>query len=265
MKYLKIFPESDTNKTSLEEVDVMVVSHHPDDAEIFSGGLILSLVDRGYKVAIVDLTLGEMSSRGTVEERMFESRNAAELLKVSLRLNLEFKDSEIGTVERESQLKSLVGILRTLKPKLLISPYGDHRHPDHWRTKELVNEAIFFANLPKKFRNEGAPHSIASNILYMMRESFPPSFISDVTRFYSDKEKVIACYSSQVARTKEGHETLVSDPLSVSSIRARDAFYGSAVGVEFGEPFYTQTLLQVSDPFRFFMENGPSKSFIKIK
>lgn len=266
MKYRQIFPgpEKAVKGEALDEIDVLVVSPHPDDAEIFSGGLILSLANKGYQIAVVDLTLGEMSSRGTVEERLEECKKAAKLLKICWRFNLEFRDSEIGISNREAQLRALVGLIRATKPKLLISPYGDQRHPDHWRTRELVDEARFFANLPKKYSDSGRPYAIPSNILYMMRESFTPSFVSDVSKYYVEKESIIACYSSQIVRSNEGHETLVSDPLSVSSIKARDSFYGSSVGVEFGEPYYSSTPLQISDPFSFYHENGPSKSFIKL-
>lgn len=255
-----IYKDSAYNEN--DPLDVIIFAPHPDDAELFAGGLIAKLCNDGKSVGIIDLSLGEMSSRGSVEERILEAQNSSKILKIKVRINLCIEDTQIAVIDYESHLKSIVWQIRKLKPSMLVLPFGDTRHPDHWKSKEILDEAVFFANLNKKWSELGSSHNVKSVIYYMLRKAFEPSFITNISDVYETKLSSINCFGSQVTRHVEGAQTLLSDPLSISSIKARDEYYGSRIGVKMAEPYYISQDLSISDPFDFFTNQECLKSFL---
>lgn len=249
-------------KNVQDELDVLLIAPHPDDAEIFSGGMLAKLTAQGLKVGVCDLTRGEMGSNGDVQTREKESIIASKILNLSGRYNLSLPDSYLCS-ENENQIDKIVFLLRQIKPELLILPYGDSRHPDHNNSRKLCDKAMFFSNL-KKYKNDlGGPYLIPSCIYYMMRTKFEPSFVVDISDVKELKYQSVLSHQSQFISLKNNHSTLVSDPRSIASIKARDSFYGCQVGVESAEPFFINSPLLLSDPFSFFKKFETNKSFLR--
>lgn len=247
-----------TNSTAnTPGVDLLVVAPHPDDAELFAGGLIALSIEQKHSVAIVDLTKGELSSRGTLEIRAKETVKASQALGVTLRQNLELPDGSIGidgSLSRSNQLSKLVDSFRTLKPKLLCIPYHKERHPDHQRASILSEEAAFFSGV-KHFQSDPtlAPFSIPRIIFYPMRVEASTSFIVDISSVIDKKWNAIKAFGSQF-ELKNEHPTLISSPLNLSSLKAREEYYGSMIGSSAGEPYVMKSPPPLYDPVNTFKQ-----------
>jgi bacillithiol biosynthesis deacetylase BshB1 len=232
--------------------DILFLSPHPDDAEICCGGTISKLAKLGHSVCVVDFTKGEMGSRGTIETRKQEAIDASQIMGIAARINMNFPDSEIGVFERAAQITEVVRLIRELKPKTIFCPFADIRNPDHFNAQNIIEEALFFSNLLKKFPETGAPHLVSHVSYYMMRQKFIPSYVTDISDFIEIKRACIRAHKTQVGLEGTGHDTLVSNPLALSSIDARDAFYGSMIGAHFGEPFFMRGPVSIEDPHKHF-------------
>jgi len=229
-------------------VDVLAIFAHPDDVELSVGGTLLKLKSLGHKTGILDVTKGEMGTRGTVEKRMQEAADAAAILKVDTRRNLELPDGHVWLTE-ETRTR-LVRVLRELKPKLLITHQHDDPHPDHNHIAELVREASRHASLRKYDPDTGAeriPAPIVAHIVFSRHVI--PSFIVDVTAFAEDKMKAIAAHRSQFYDPNSSEpETALTGKTFLDRLRVRMTYYGSLIDVEAGEPFYVREALNVEDP-----------------
>ena len=231
---------------------------HPDDVELCCGGVICKLSSEGFKVAVVDLTRGELGSQGTPEIRKQEADAAAKVLGIDKRENLELPDGFISS--ETEQLASVVAALRRLRPEIVLAPYHQGRHPDHEAASDLITKACFFSGLANyKVPGEEPSFSPRQVLYYQMRYRFKPSFIVDISNFSEQKLKAIQCYGSQVRRAAELKDKtdapLISSPLSLSSLIARDQYYGAMIGTQHAEPFFTRTALSISDPLKFFRDN----------
>lgn len=236
-------------------VDVLAFSPHPDDVELFCGGFLATAAARGQSVVVVDLTRGEAASRGTVEERAQEAEAAARALGLRARENLALPDAGL---DPRAGVEKLVEAIRRLRPLVVVGPWEEERHPDHEAAAALVERAVFLAGLAKHAA-PGAPHAPRAVMMYPMRRLTTPSFVVDVTAAYPTKRAAIACYGSQVAPSASGPATLVGSPLSLSSLEARDAFYGAQIGVAYGEPFVVREQIAVPDPVAYFASQGPQR------
>jgi bacillithiol biosynthesis deacetylase BshB1 len=229
-------------------VDALAIFAHPDDVELNVGGTLLKLKHLGHKTGILDITKGEMGTRGTVEARMQEASDAAAILKVDVRRNLELPDGHVWLTE-ETRTK-LVRVLRELKPKLLITHQHDDPHPDHNHIVELVREASRHASLRKydpETGGERIPAPIVAHTVFS--RGIVPSFIVDVTDFAEDKMKAIAAHRSQFYDPNSAEpETALTGKTFLDRLRARMTYYGSLIDVEAGEPFYVREALNVEDP-----------------
>lgn len=246
------------------KLDAIAFAPHPDDAEIFCGGTIAHLIKLGYKVGIIDLTQGEASSRGTLETRREETNKASSILGLHYRENLYISDLSVnneGSVSRNEQIKRVVSLIRKSQPQLVLAPYGENRHPDHQGSRQLLQDSFFIANVKSQLP-EHEPYQIPFILYYMSRTEFKPTIVIDITDSYETKKLTMKAYSSQTARDNDGHSTLVSHPLSHSSIEARDAYFGSMIGVQFGEAFYTDGPIPLQDPIKYIKELGPIQRFI---
>ncbi len=230
-----------------EKVDIIAFGAHPDDVEIGAGGFLAKEAALGYKVGIVDLTRGEMGSRGTPDERAGEAGRAAVILGAVWRLNLELPDGNV-TVNQESITK-VVKVIRTYRPSIILAPYWEDRHPDHVKTGQLVIEAHFKAGL-KKFEPEWEAFRPSIVLHYFLNKIGGYSFIVDVSGYYPKKQEAISAYHSQFgpAGLKQLAVLGVKAPLQV--IESRDRFQGAQIGTAYGEAFWVRTPVPVDDPMK---------------
>lgn len=249
--------------SEIPELDVLAFAPHPDDAEIFCGGTLAKLSEK-YKVGLVDLTRGESSSKGTPELRQKEAKIASSILSLHFRTNLSIPDTAVykeSPLAVSEQIRRTALAIRKSKPSLLLAPYGEARHPDHQGARKLISEALFFSTLKNRY-TEYEPYTVPMTMYYMCRTAFTPSVVIDVTTQYAKKMDSISAYDSQVGQNDTSVQTLISHPLSISSITSRDAYYGSMIGVEKGEPFYLDGPIPLKDPVEFIRSTGPLTRFI---
>jgi bacillithiol biosynthesis deacetylase BshB1 len=239
---------------NVDNVDVLAFGAHPDDVEIQCGGTLLKLHALGYRVGIVDLTQGEMGTRGTPKQRAEEAQKAAAVLKVAFRKNLHLPDGQLRLCE-EFRLP-IAQVLRERRPKILLVPYFADSHPDHQYCGQLVFEGAFIAGL-RKYQNlygeATRPHSL---LYYMSHYEFPPSFIVDTSDFHSQKMQAIQCYQSQLYQTDSSEPpTNISQSDFLGRIELRNRYYGEAIGTRFGEPFFVRQAVPLEDPVATFGKN----------
>jgi bacillithiol biosynthesis deacetylase BshB1 len=232
----------------MSRVDLLAIFPHPDDAELTCGGTLLKSARQGYRTGVVDLSAGEMASRGSVELRMEEAARAASILEVSVRENLRMPDSGLTNVP-ETRL-AVARVIRRLRPSIVIttapSPFG--RHPDHRVCAELVRDACFVAGL-KMIEPElpaHRPRKVLHSITY--REDYlKPTFVVDVSDVMDEKLRAVGTYASQFEGATQAGEVYPNGEPLLDIIRHQAAHYGSLIRVKYGEPFHTTETVQVDD------------------
>jgi bacillithiol biosynthesis deacetylase BshB1 len=229
-------------------LDVLVFAAHPDDAELTMGGTIAKFTHNDIKVGIIDLTRGELGTRGTPETRQKEAFQAAITLKLAVRENLHIPDG--GITESRENLMKIVMILRKYKPKIIFAPYFNDRHPDHINTSKIIKQAMFSAGLAKikTFDKEVAQDKFRPQKLYyyMQTYTFEPSFIVDITGYHEIKMNAVRCYSTQFFDPKSKEpETFISRPEFIGYIESRSQFYGFQIGKMHGEPFFSEEKVEL--------------------
>jgi len=227
-------------------VDVLAIGAHPDDVEMIVGGTLAKMVDRGRTVAIADMTRGEMGTRGTPEIREAEAQQAAKVLGAVERVNLGLPDGRMQNNE-ESRV-AVVEVIRHFRPKLVMSHYWDDLHPDHSATGHIVADTMYpagFANYPAK----GTPFRPNEYLFFMAHFGFDPSFIVDVSGYWEKKVESVKCYQSQLHQdTRDGLETLISQPTFLKRLEGRARNYGGMIYAQFGEPFLVRRPIPMVDP-----------------
>lgn len=235
-------------------VDVLIFAAHPDDAELGMGGTIAKFTTAGLKVGIIDLTKGELGTRGTPEIRQTEAFQAAVIFKIAIRENLDIRDG--GIYNNKENLMKVILSIRRHKPKIVFAPYFNDRHPDHIDTSRLVKAAVFSSGLAKikTFDKEVIQEAFRPQKLfyYMQTYTFEPSFIIDISDTFETKMKGIKAFSSQFFDPKSKEpDTFISSPDFMNFIESRARFYGFQIGKKFGEPFYSEEKLELN-PINFF-------------
>lgn len=231
-------------------VDVLAFGPHPDDVELAMGGTLLKLKAAGYRTGIVDLTLGEMATRGTTELRMREAEEAASLLGVTVRRNLDLGDGKLEP--SEAAKRKVAEVIRELRPRIVFTNYPENNHPDHTAAGSLVAEAAYLAGL-RKLEASGAPHRPNRVLYYLVPHKVVPAFVVDVTPFHEMKMAAVRAYASQLFAPGSGEpQTFVSQPGFLSRIEAHDRYYGALIDTDFGEAFYLREAMRVDDPVKFF-------------
>ena len=227
-------------------LDVLAIAAHPDDVELTCGGTLLKMAQRGYKTGILDLTAGEMGTRGTPETRAREAAKAATLLAVKWRGTLGVPDSDVQP-SRQHKLRLAV-VIRELRPKTVILPYWEARHPDHYHASTLGYEACFLAGL-KQLPIEGEayrPFKILYSISYA---DVRPTFVVDISAQYQQRRNAILAFGSQFRAPKRETKSRVN--LAIDRLEAEmnqlARHYGQMIGVDYGEPFLQKELLKVED------------------
>jgi bacillithiol biosynthesis deacetylase BshB1 len=225
------------------KLDVLIFAAHPDDAELSMGGTIAKLSGDNLKVGVVDLTKGEMGTRGTAETRQKEAFQAAIILKIAVRDNLHIPDGNV--LNNHENMMKIIKCIRRYKPQIIFGPYFNDRHPDHVNTGQLVKQAMFYSGLQKikTHDHEHAQEAYRPQKLfyYMQTYSFEPSFIVDISPAHDTKMKAVAAYKTQFYDPKSKEpETFISTPEFISFIESRGSFYGFKIGKKYGEPFLTE-------------------------
>jgi len=231
------------------DIDVLAFGPHPDDVEIFCGGVVITLAALGYRTGIVDLTRGELASQGDVDERAREAEAASSVMGLTLRDNLGLPDGFIDAAPDSPHLPIVVAALRAHRPELVLIPWFEERHPDHVAAAGLLTRALFFAGLSKfETPGEAAPFSVRQVLHYEMRYRMTQSFIVDTTQAWERKVRAIECHQSQITRRDPEASTLISSKLAIEAIEARDRQRGSEIGVRFGEALRSPQALGLVDP-----------------
>ena len=230
------------------KLDILVFGAHPDDAEIGCGATIAKSIAKGLKVGIIDLTRGELGSRGTPSIRAVEAQNAAEILGVSIRENLEFADGFFIN-DKEHQLE-VIKIIRKYKPRIVLCNTVDDRHLDHPKAGELVSNACFLSGLVKiettlngKKQEKWRPKQVYH---YIQWKNIEPDFVIDVSNFIVKKIAAVQAYKSQLhnPNSKEP-ETPITTQNFFDSIKYRAQDLGRLVGVDYAEGFTTERYVAV--------------------
>ncbi len=235
-------------------VDVLAIAAHPDDIEMTCAGTVLSLVAQGRTVAGVDLTRGELGTRGTPEIRLQEAAEGARVMHLSARENMGFRDGFFRNDE-EHQL-ALIPIIRQYRPQIVLTNAPDDRHPDHGRAAQLVVEACFYAGLRmiETVDKDGKPqeaHRPTYVYQFIQDRSLQPDFVVDVSPYWNQKLAAIKAYKSQFfdPNSTEPQSYISGEPF-MKFLEARTREHGHRIGVEFGEGFISQRMLGVKDLFQ---------------
>jgi bacillithiol biosynthesis deacetylase BshB1 len=225
-------------------LDLLAIAAHPDDVEQTCGGTLLRMAETGYRTGIIDLTAGDMGTRGSPEVRVSESAEAAKILKVSHRENLHFPDARLEN--SMAGRMTLAQRIRELRPRTVILPYWEGRHPDHYRTAELGYEACFLAGLRKidPYTEPHRPYKIVYSSLYA---NVPPSFVVDITPQFERRMASLLAYTSQYGGASEGAELFPDEAEIRDRLAAMARFYGNLIGVKYGEPFVVKETMRVDD------------------
>lgn len=241
-------------KKTGSELDALIFAAHPDDAELCCGGTIASLTAIGKQVGIIDLTKGELGTRGTVKTRQNEAKKATEVLGAAVRKNLNIPDGNI--VNNPANRLKVIKMLRQYRPSVVLLPHHIDRHPDHLRTHELVKESIFYSGLAKIKTSGLNPYRPARAYFYMQSSVFEPNVIVDISKYFGIKMKAVKCYSTQFhtgnsSTALQGPETFISSQSFMEFIEARSKFYGFQIGVKYAEAFYSEEKLKFSPKLLF--------------
>lgn len=227
-------------------VDVLAIAAHRDDVELTCGGTLAAQAKRGRRTAIIDLTRGEMGTRGSAALRAQEAEAAAAVLGVGERRNLELPDAAIENTP--DTRRKLARMLRELRPRIVIAPAPRGRHPDHRVASQLIRDACFLAGLTKLDADTPPhrPHKVLHAIAYR-EDHVKPTFVVDISAEFETKLKAIQCYGSQFdGATRAGEIQPNGEPL-YDLVRHQAAHYGSLIRCRYGEPFFTFETMRVDD------------------
>ncbi|HEY0676751.1 MAG TPA: bacillithiol biosynthesis deacetylase BshB1 [Chitinophagaceae bacterium] len=229
------------------KLDILAIGAHPDDVELGCSGTIITEIGNGKKVGILDLTEGELGTRGSVETRYQEAAAAAEIMGVSARENLKLPDGFFEN-KPENQMK-LIRVIRKYRPEIVLANALEDRHPDHGRAARLIADSCFFSGLRKietrddqnNQQSEWRPKYVFH---YIQDRYLEPSFIVDISDVFEQRMKAIGAFTTQFFNGKNGDDdspqSYISTPEFLESVIARARMMGKRIGVKFGEGFVTE-------------------------
>jgi len=225
-------------------LDVLAIAAHPDDVEQTCGGTLMRMADQGYRTGVLDLTAGDMGTRGSPEIRVTESEAAGRVMGLVWRGNLHFPDARLENTI--SARMTLAVKIRELKPRVVILPYWQARHPDHYRAGEMGYEACFLAGLKKldEYSEAHRPQKILYASLYA---DVKPSFIVDISGQFERRMQALLSYASQYGESAEGGGLFPNEQEIRDRLGAVARFYGNQIGVKYGEPFVVKEAIQIDD------------------
>jgi N-acetylglucosamine malate deacetylase 1 len=233
------------------KLDILVIAVHPDDAELGCGGTILKHIALGQKVGIVDLTRGELGTRGSAEIRAQEAAAAAKILGLAARENLDLADGFFKNDEEHQ--RKVIAIIRKYQPDIVITNAYHDRHPDHGRANELVEASAFLSGLRKvetvlngKLQKEWRPKLV----MHFIQDNYiKPDILVDITEYWDKKIESIKAYGSQFYNPdwKEEHQTYISSAGFYEVVESRAREFGKSIQVKFAEGFTSRKLLGVEN------------------
>lgn len=230
-----------------DHVDLLAIAAHRDDVELTCGGTLAKAVRAGHRVGIIDLTQGEMGTRGNAETRAAEAERAAKTLGVAVRLNAGLRDAYLEN--NEASRTKVVELIRRMKPRVVILPFPVGRHPDHRVTSELGRDASYLAGLKRYAPETGdahRPYKLLFSLAYR-EDPVKPSFVVDISDVFETKMQAIRCYGSQFDGAQAAGEIHPTGQDLYELIRVQSAHYGSLIRRRYGEPFYTPETQEVDD------------------
>ena len=232
------------------KLDILAIGVHPDDVELGCSGTLMKHIALGKKVGILDLTKGELGSRGSGELRLVEAANAAKILGVSIRENLGYADG-FFTNDKAHQM-GIIEIIRKYQPEVVLANAPLDRHPDHGRASQLVSEASFYSGLVRietTLNGEKQDLWRPKVVYHYIQDRFlKPDFVVDVTDFVDDKMEAIMAFSSQFYNPKsELPETPISSKKFLDFVKARMANFGRDINADFAEGYTTDRVVGVED------------------
>ena len=260
--------------SGIQPLDVLAIAAHRDDVEQTCGGTLLKMAERGHRTGILDLTRGEMGTRGSAEEREHEANEAAKILRVAWRQALDIPDGQVENTW-ENRLK-VARIIREMRPRVVILPYWKGRHPDHYTASKLGYEACFLAGLGKLDINralttqqsafsqvasavasvvahenqtgsELSPHRPFKIIYATLYYDVRPTFVVDITEQFESRFDSLVAYKSQFSDQDAGKDIFPARAEIRSRIEAMARFYGMLAGVTYAEPFVQKEVGLVED------------------
>jgi bacillithiol biosynthesis deacetylase BshB1 len=225
-------------------LDILAIAAHPDDVEQTCGGTLIRMAEKGYRTGVLDLTAGDMGTRGTPEQRLTEAEAAGRQMRLSWRGNLRFPDARLENTI--SARMTLAVKIRELRPRVVILPYWKGRHPDHYRTSELGYEACFLAGLKKldEYSEPHRPHKVIYSSVYA---NVTPSFVVDISAQFETRMTALLSYQSQYGAGMAGGDLFPQEQEIRGRLGAVARFYGNLIGVQYGEPFVVKESMQVDD------------------
>lgn len=230
----------------MADVDILAIAAHRDDIELTCGGTLIKSARQGRITAIIDLTAGETGTRGSAALREQEAAAAAAILGVRERINLDLPDA--GIINTPETRSLLAVAIRKLRPRIVIAPAQQGRHPDHIVASQLVRDACFVAGLAKVAPDTPAyrPRKVIHTLAF--REDYiKPTFVVDISDVFEDKMRAVRCYASQFDGATQAGEVYPTGESLYDVLLHQSAHYGSLIRTRFGEPFYTTETMRVDD------------------
>jgi bacillithiol biosynthesis deacetylase BshB1 len=228
------------------KLDLLAIAAHPDDVELTCGGTLIKMAQKGHRVGILDLTRGEMGTRGTPEIRRREAARAARIMGVRLRENLELPDAHLEV--NQGYKLAVAAKIRAWKPHAVILPYWEGRHPDHYNAARLAYEGCFLAGL-KRLPIEGEAFRPFKVIYSTAYHSVEPTFAVDISAQFKRRRQAILAYRSQFQPPPQARRSKVYLPLDQleheMSLIAH--YYGRMIGVQYAEPFLVREVIEIGD------------------
>ncbi|WP_291727328.1 bacillithiol biosynthesis deacetylase BshB1 [Bernardetia sp.] len=234
------------------KLDILALAAHPDDVELSCSGTLLAAIAQGKKVGIIDFTRGELGSRGSAEIRDMEAKKSGEILGLSVRENLAFRDGFFYD-DNEHRMK-VIQAIRRFRPEIVLINAPSDRHPDHGKGAELQKTSCFLSGLIKietEWEGEKQKHWRPKHVYhYIQSNMLPPDFVVDITPFWEQKMKSVMAFESQFHNSNyqsNEEETFISSPRFVQFLEARAKEFGHAIQVDYGEGFIKTAQLGVKD------------------
>lgn len=225
-------------------LDILAIAAHPDDVEQTCGGTLLRMAEAGYRTGILDLTAGEMGTRGTPDIRLTEAETARRILHAALRENMRFPDARLENTMAGRM--TLAAKIRELRPRTVVIPYWEARHPDHYHAGAISFEACFLAGL-RKFDQYTEPHRPYKVIYSSQYANVPPSFVVDISAQFDRRMESLLAYRSQYGAADSGNDLFPNEPEIRERLAAIARYYGNLIGVRYGEAFVVKETMRVDD------------------
>jgi bacillithiol biosynthesis deacetylase BshB1 len=227
------------------QIDLLAFGAHPDDVELFAGGTLAKMAALGYSTGVVDMTRGELGTRGSAALRKQEAQTAAGILGLNIRENLGLTDGNVSVLP-EARLK-VIRILRKYRPRIVLTHYWDDRHPDHVNTSRLVSEAVHHSGLAK-IKTGQIRYRPEVLIYFKVPATITPSFVVDVSDYTEQRQAAIGAYRSQLfSPSSREPSTNLSRPDFLIHIENIHSYYGTLIGRRKGEAFYVKGVLEIQD------------------